>query len=116
MGGCGRFRRSISMADDAGEIASLIGEETLEGRKRILGGLFEKHRDRLRLMVQLRLDPLLRARIDPSDILQESYLEAAGRLEEYLRKVPMPVFLWLRRITGQKIHDLHVPVLDSRCP
>jgi RNA polymerase sigma-70 factor (ECF subfamily) len=54
-------------------------------------------------MVRLRLDPRLQSRIDPSDVLQEAFLEAAQRLPEYLRDPKMPFFLWLRFLTGQKL-------------
>ncbi len=37
------------------------------------------HRDRLRRMVVLRLDHRLRGRIDPSDVIQEAFLEATER-------------------------------------
>ncbi len=40
-------------------------------------------------------------------MIQEAYLEASARLEEYLRQPTMPVFLWLRLLTGQKLLQLH---------
>jgi RNA polymerase sigma-70 factor (ECF subfamily) len=58
-------------------------------------------------MVALRLDPRLHGRIDPSDVIQEAYLEASTRLPDYLRKPTMPLFLWLRFLTGQKLVTLH---------
>ena len=42
-----------------------------------------EHRDRLKRMVRLRLDPRLHGRIDASDVLQEALLEASSRLDEY---------------------------------
>ena len=66
-----------------------------------------EHRDRLRRMVRLRLDPRLHGRIDPSDVLQEALLEAALRLDEYRRNPALPMFLWLRFLTGQKLLQLH---------
>jgi RNA polymerase sigma-70 factor (ECF subfamily) len=65
-------------------------------------------------MVELRLNPRLKSRIDPSDILQEVYLEASHRLDAYLRERPMPLFLWLRRLTGQKLRDVHRHHLGTR--
>ena len=38
---------------------------------------FGRHRDRLRRMVALRLDRRLQGRVDPSDVLQEAYLDAS---------------------------------------
>jgi RNA polymerase sigma-70 factor (ECF subfamily) len=58
-------------------------------------------------MVRLRLNRQLQSRIDDSDILQEAYLEAAQRLPHYLAHRPLPFFLWLRHITGEKLIDAH---------
>jgi RNA polymerase sigma-70 factor (ECF subfamily) len=71
------------------------------------GELLEEYRPRLRRMVALRLDPRLHGRIDPSDVIQETYLEASARLAEWLRKPTMPFFLWLRFLAGQKLVTLH---------
>ena len=77
------------------------------GDQQALAELFNRHRDRLRQMVSLRLDRRLQGRIDPSDVLQEAYLDLAKRLPEYRQKPTMPFFLWLRFLTGQKLIDLH---------
>jgi RNA polymerase sigma-70 factor (ECF subfamily) len=77
-----------------------------QGDAQALGQLLETHRKRLRRMVRLRLDPRLQGRIDPSDVIQEAYLQAAERLAEYLRDPRMPFFLWLRFLTGQKLLEL----------
>ena len=71
------------------------------------------HRDRLRRMVALRLDQRLRGRIDPSDVLQEAFLQAAQALPKYLERPEQPVFLWLRWLTGmtlQLVHRRHLGV------
>src|SRR5262249_39255399 len=78
-----------------------------EGDSQALGELFACCRDRLRLMVRLRLDHRLQGRLDPSDVLQEAFLEAAERFEEYAREQTMPFFLWLRFLTAQKLLVLH---------
>ena len=65
--------------------------------------LFDRYRSRLRLMVHLRLDRRLQARVDGSDVLQEAFLEAAQRYERYKSKPTMPPFLWLRFLVGQRL-------------
>ncbi|HEV8608061.1 MAG TPA: sigma-70 family RNA polymerase sigma factor [Tepidisphaeraceae bacterium] len=72
-----------------------------------MGELFARFRDRLRTMVGLRLDRRLRGRVDPSDILQEAYLDASKRIGAYVRAAPMPFFLWLRFLTAQRLLDAH---------
>jgi len=88
--------------------------ESIELRRRIEGGdqgalleLFARHRNRLKRMVKLRLDRRLQGRIDPSDVLQEACLDVVRRAREYVASPSMPVFLWLRWITGQRLVTLH---------
>jgi len=61
---------------------------------------------RLRRMVALRMDQRLQARVDPSDVLQEVYLEATERLNEYLANPYLPFLIWMRMITGDRINRL----------
>ncbi len=73
--------------------------------------LLTRHRDRLRRMVALRLDRRLAARVDPSDIVQESLAEAHQRLSEYLRDRPLPFYAWLRQFAWERIakqYERHV--------
>ena len=72
----------------------------------MLADLFLGHRDRLEAMIRLRIDPRLRPRVSTSDVLQESYLEAQKRLDEYIGAGTMPFYLWLRRVTALKLIEL----------
>jgi RNA polymerase sigma-70 factor (ECF subfamily) len=72
-----------------------------------LTALFLRHRERLRRMIRLRLDRRLLGRVDPSDVLQEAYLDVARRADEYLANPTMPAFLWLRYLTAQRLMILH---------
>jgi RNA polymerase sigma-70 factor (ECF subfamily) len=69
--------------------------------------LFAIYRDRLRLMVRLRLDRRLQGRLDPSDVLQETYFEVARRAADYAANPTMSPYLWLRFLTGQRLMQLH---------
>jgi RNA polymerase sigma-70 factor (ECF subfamily) len=72
-----------------------------------LPALWERHRARLRQMVQLRLDRRLQGCVDPSDVLREANLDLAARLPDYARDRPMPTYLWLRLVTGQRLMQVH---------
>src|SRR5262249_24810900 len=65
--------------------------------------LFARHRSYLRRLVELRIDPRLRSRVDPSDVVQEAQLEATRRLDGYLSEPPMPFPLWLRQIAYDRL-------------
>jgi DNA-directed RNA polymerase specialized sigma24 family protein len=56
-------------------------EELRGGDRQTLANLFDRYRDRLRRMVEQRVDPRVRARLDASDVLQEAFLDVAGDLE-----------------------------------
>src|SRR5438552_12483144 len=70
-------------------------------------GLLGLHREPLRRMIGLRLDPALAARLDASDVVQDVLLEAHRRLSDYLRNPVMPFQLWLRHIAKDHIIDAH---------
>jgi RNA polymerase sigma-70 factor (ECF subfamily) len=77
------------------------------GDREALNQIFARHRERLRRMVQMRLDWRLQARIDASDVIQDAYLEAARRLDDYFRDAMVPFFLWLRLVVGEQLTNLH---------
>jgi RNA polymerase sigma-70 factor (ECF subfamily) len=77
------------------------------GDRSALATLWERHRKRLRQMVRLRLDRRLQGRVDPSDVLQEAYIDMAERLAEYVRDRGFSPYLWLRLVTGQRLMQIH---------
>ncbi len=82
-------------------------QELRSNGKQALADLFAQHRERLRRMLQLRMDRRLQGRIDTSDVLQEAYLDASNRLTEYLDAPAMEFYMWLRLLTGQRLVALH---------
>ncbi|MHB0957984.1 MAG: sigma-70 family RNA polymerase sigma factor [Pirellulaceae bacterium] len=81
-------------------------ERAVEGDRAAVTELLSGYRDRLRKMVTSRLDTRLVARVDPSDVVQETLLVAAGNLPGYAREQPMPFYPWLRRLALQRLVDL----------
>jgi RNA polymerase sigma-70 factor (ECF subfamily) len=65
--------------------------------------LFARHRETLRQSVAMRFDAKLRSRLDPSDIVQETQIEAFRRLPDYLARQPMPFYLWLRKMAYERL-------------
>lgn len=65
--------------------------------------LFARHRAFIRRVIQVRLDSKLRARVDPSDVVQETQMEAFRRLPDYLSRRPMPFRLWLRKTACERL-------------
>lgn len=88
------------------EATDLI-ERLRGGDRKALAELFDRYRARLRRMVDLRMDPRLRTRLDASDVLQEAYLDVAKDLPPYLANQKLPPLLWLRLHVGRRLITLH---------
>jgi RNA polymerase sigma-70 factor (ECF subfamily) len=82
-------------------------EQAAAGDQEAWRFLVDRYHDRLRRLAMLRLHPRLQGRIDPSDVVQETYLEAARQLAEYLGNPVLPFFLWLRQLAGNRLFKLH---------
>jgi RNA polymerase sigma-70 factor (ECF subfamily) len=83
-----------------GSAANVAGTGSLEE-------WFGQYRERLRNVVALRLDRRLVGRLDASDVIQETYLEALERYPEYVREPRLSPYLWLRFLAVQRLLICH---------
>ena len=84
------------------------------GDRKAMDDLLAAHRGRLRQVVAVRLDRRLASRVDASDVVQESLMEASRRLPEYL-KPAVPFFVWLRGLAWQRLAQLYRHHVLARC-
>ena len=84
-----------------------IGDLLQRGDAAALAELFARHDALVRQTVALRLDRRLLARVDVADVVQDTYLEATRRFDEYLRRPGMPFHLWLRWLARERVLMLH---------
>ncbi|HEY1378417.1 MAG TPA: sigma-70 family RNA polymerase sigma factor [Gemmataceae bacterium] len=97
----------ITHSPDTEELLRRTGAGDASARQQLL----TRHRDRLRRMVAVRLDPRLAARVDPSDVVQEALIEADRKLDGYLQERPVAYYPWLRQLAWErlvKLHERHV--------
>jgi RNA polymerase sigma-70 factor, ECF subfamily len=95
------------MTEPRDQESNVLLQQAAAGDQAAAERLLEMHRDRLRAMIALRLDRRLSARVDPSDVLQETMIQAHQKLPDYLRTQPIPFYPWLRRIAWENIVHLH---------
>lgn len=69
--------------------------------------LLDRHRDRLRRMVAIRLDRRVGRRVDPSDVVQDALAVAHRKLDEFLVRRPVPFYPWLRQIAWESLVKCH---------
>ena len=93
-------------SDETEEIRVLLdaGEDN---RQQTLATLYSRHQERLRRMVEFRLDARLRGRVSTSDVLQEAYIDALKRLPHFENDPAVPFFIWLRTVTIQRLIQVH---------
>ncbi len=89
----------------AGDEGELI-ERVATGDSSAIGPLLGLHSERLKRMLDVRIHPLVRARVDASDIWQDIQLEANRRLPEFMANREVPFFIWLRFLAKQKLSEV----------
>jgi RNA polymerase sigma-70 factor (ECF subfamily) len=103
---------AATMNDSDGTIPLL--RRGAAGDQDALVELWDRYRERLKRMVRLRLDRRLQGRLDPSDVLQEAFIDFARRASEFAENPEVSLFLWLRTLTGQRLQMLHRQHLGAK--
>src|SRR5437867_2294662 len=95
---------------DTEELLDRVGRGDGAARQQLL----TRHRRRLRRMIAVRMDRRMAARVDPSDVVQETLAEADTKLPGYLRSRPLPFYPWLRQLAIERLIDLHRRHIQAR--
>jgi RNA polymerase sigma-70 factor (ECF subfamily) len=80
-------------------------EQVSQGDHRALDRLLDQHRAWLGEVIKARIEPALRQRVDPSDVLQETLMVASQRIEDFLQRRPTSFRIWLRRKALERLVD-----------
>ena len=83
----------------------LLLERARAGDADALGRLLEQYRQYLRLLAQSQVGRSLRVRLDPSDLVQETLLEAQRDFSQFGGSGEGELTAWLRRILVRNLAD-----------
>ncbi|MFT7641665.1 MAG: RNA polymerase sigma-70 factor (ECF subfamily) [Pirellulaceae bacterium] len=76
-----------------------------DGDNSAIGQLLERYRPYLRLMAQRDLDQRMQARLDASDVVQQTFLEAQRDLVGFRGEAEGELIAWLRRILKNNVAE-----------
>src|SRR5262249_57042560 len=89
---------------DSTETCALL-ERAAAGDPQARNELLQRCQEPLHEFIELHLDPAVRARLGASDVAQETRIEVARRLDDFLRRRPMPFRLWVRKTAHERLID-----------
>ena len=84
----------MSSADQTHELIT----QARRGERQVLGALLESYRNYLTLLARSQLGRSLRSRTSPSDVVQETYLEAHRDFEKFRGESRAELVAWMRTI------------------
>lgn len=91
--------------DQTTERLNQLISQARSGDEKALGQLLDEHRDYLRLQAQRAMDGRLAGRVDASDIVQQTYLSAVRRFNEFEGQNGDDLAGWLYRIHERNLID-----------
>ena len=86
-----------------------------QGDRSAFDELFALHQAQLRSFVAMRLDHRVRSRVDVSDVVQDTQLEAYRRFNDYYDRQPMPFGIWLRKNADERVLNVRRDHMVAKC-
>jgi RNA polymerase sigma-70 factor (ECF subfamily) len=95
----------MNAASDANEFPEFLLGRARAGDATALGQLLELYRNYLRVLARMQADGTLRSRLDPSDLVQETLLEACRDFPGFGGSTERELMAWLRQILVRNLAD-----------
>src|SRR5262245_32588723 len=89
----------------AGEIPEALLRRARAGDVAALGRLLDQYRNYLRLLARTLIGQALRVRLEASDLVQETFLEANRDFAHFAGATEKELLAWLRRILARNLAD-----------
>jgi RNA polymerase sigma-70 factor (ECF subfamily) len=93
------------MSGDRADTEELLGLARA-GNRAALGNLLQRYRSYLNLLAEYQLGRRLRGKVDASDLVQETFLEANRDFAQFRGSTEAELAAWLRRILATSLANL----------
>lgn len=95
-----------SESSSSADIVPQLIEEARRGSQSALGQLIERHRRYLQIVSAREIPPQLQAKVSPSDVVQDTFVEACQDFLDFGGRTRFELRAWLRRILVNNLADL----------
>lgn len=76
------------------------------GEERALGQLLQQHENYLTLLARVQIGRYLQSKVDPADLVQDTFLEAHRKFGQFRGQTPEEFSSWLRQILSGTLGNL----------
>ena len=94
----------MSFSTDSEDTTDML-DRVAAGNPAALEHLLKLHRPYLKRVIEMRMEPALRTRVDASDVVQEAQVMIAKGIEQFIKQRPTSFRIWIRRKGLDQLRD-----------
>lgn len=94
----------MAYSSDSDQTSTLL-ERIADGDRPALEHLLRLHRPYLKRVLEMRMGPTLAARVDASDVVQETQVVIAKRIADFIKRRPTSFRIWIRGKALEQLVD-----------
>lgn len=107
-----RISRDYQTEQNTAKMTAIENERRLlalaeSGDAAALHDLLNVYFAKLVVIASYRMHPRLASRVDPQDVVQDAFVDATRRFTNGQRDSRIPIFIWLRLLTVQRVAEIH---------
>jgi len=85
----------MAFSTDSADTTAML-DAVAAGIPAALARLLQRHHPFLKRVIEMRMGPALRSRVDASDVAQETQIMIAAGIEQFIKFRPMSFRIWIR--------------------
>ena len=94
----------MAFSTDSHETTVML-DRVAAGSSAALDHLLELHRSYLKRVIEMRMEPALKTRVDASDVAQETQIMITMNIEQFIKNRPTSFRIWIRQKALDQLRD-----------